>query len=166
MRTSQSNRSLNLPRCLTWAWLWLMKYALYLIEGGPEARRHLETMARTIAKLVVIRAARRFPRPAPAKTARPASAPAGFARRMPVSRGRILRALIGSDIRRRLRARTSGARLAALFNALADVDALTDAIAARLARKLSRLCPLLPVHPSGEALVARAFTSAVVADTS
>jgi hypothetical protein len=85
---------------------------------------------------------------------------------MPVSRGRILRALIGSAVRRRLRARTCGARLSALFNALADVDALTDAVAARLARRLSRLCPLLPVHPPADALVFGAFTPVVVADTS
>jgi hypothetical protein len=158
---------LNLPRLFAWAWLWLMKCAGLLIEGGPEPRRALHSMACIIARLLVIRAGRRFPKLAPAKkTTRPTSAPAGFTRRVRVSRARIVRALIGSAVRRRLRARTSGARLSALFNALADVEALTDAIARRLARRLSRLCPLLPLHPPADALVAGAFSRLVVADTS
>ena len=166
-KTPAPIRPLNLPRLFAWAWLWLMKCAMLLIEGGPEARRALNSMAHMIARLVVIRAGRRFPKLARAKaTTRPVAAPGGFTWRTRVSRGRIVRALIGSDIRRRLRGRTSGARLAALFNALADLDALTDAIAARLARRLTRLCPLLPVRPPADALVISAFTPAVVADTS
>lgn len=73
--------SARLARFFAWAVLWLMRYACFLVQGGPEAQRHLHRMARAIANLIVVRAARRCPRTAvPALARHPFAAP-GFARR-------------------------------------------------------------------------------------
>jgi hypothetical protein len=110
----------NLPRLFAWAWLWLAKYAWGLVQGGPEAKRHLHLMARTLARLIVIRAAARFPKRNLAMGARSPLPPPGFARRRNLKPKHMVRAIIGGRLRRRLGPRGAGARLCALFNALVD----------------------------------------------
>lgn len=145
----------NLPRHVAWAWLWLMKHVWDLVQDGPGARRLLQRMAHAIACLVLARVAAR---------GRQASKPRAFRRRAPSS---VLRAAIGSALRRRLKARGAGVRFSVLINALRDIDALTERLARRLARGLTRLCALVAARGPADPLVMPADApSSLAADTS
>jgi len=159
--------SARLARYFAWAWLWLMKYAVFLVEGSPEARRHLHLMARTITRLALARAVKRFASRRAAKFTRPPSAPPGFVRRRKLKPKHMVRAAIGSALRRRFRGRSAGARFAALINALFELDALVDRLAKRIARRLTRICPLVAVRPPADSLASRVCAPApLCADTS
>jgi hypothetical protein len=158
--------SARLARFFAWAMLWLMRHAWFLVQGGGEAQRHLHRMARTIARLIVVRAARRCSGAAVPALARHAFAAPGFARRALPTPMRCARAGVGSWLRRRLRGRTAGARLCALFNALFDLEALTEHAARRITRRLTRLTPVLAVRPPAEALASLAAPAPLSADTS
>jgi hypothetical protein len=158
--------SARLARFFAWAMLWLLRYAWFLVQDGAEAKRHLRRMARTIACLIVVRAARGCSRTVVPALARHPSAAPGFARRAMPTPMRCARAGVGSWLRRRLNARTAGARLCALFNALLDLDALTERAAKRIARQLTRLTPILAVRPPSESLVTLSAPAPLCADTS
>jgi hypothetical protein len=149
----------SLPRFIAWAWLWLLKHAWFLVFGGPEADAHLARMRLAIARIVVIRAAHRFPRRA-RKIAGRLSAPAGFRQCRRASGQRAFRALVGARLWRALRARGRGPWLCALFAALQDIDAWTDHIAGRFARRLTRLWAIIPARPPARAFVTRACAPA------
>jgi hypothetical protein len=81
----------SLPRFITRAWLWLMRHAWVLVFGGPEAERGLRAMRRTIARIIVLRAAHRFPK-RKRKIEGRVSAPPGFqATRAPLRSARLPR---------------------------------------------------------------------------
>jgi hypothetical protein len=165
-KTPRPITSARLARFLAWAMLWLLRYARFLVQGGPEAQRHLRRMARTIASLIVVRAARRCSRTAVPALARHPSAAPGFAQRSLPTPMRCARAGVGSWLRGRLRGRTAGARLCALFNALFDLETLTQRAAKRIARRLTRLTPILAMRPPADALVSCAAPVPLSADTS
>lgn len=155
----------SLPRFIARAWLWLMKYAWFLVFGGPEADAHLRRMRRTIARIIVIRAAHRFPERM-RKIAGRVSAPEGFKQRGRLSGQRAFRALVGRKLWRALRGRSRGQWLCALFAALQDIDAWTDHVARRYARRLTRLYAIVPVRPPADALVSRAASAPGCVDSS
>jgi hypothetical protein len=146
----------SLPRFIAWAWLWLLKHAWFLVYGGPQARKHLLGMRRAIANIIVIRAQHRFAKPlTKRRPRRPSAASNGFAQRTVLGR-RALRAVIGSRLRRALRARSCGAWLSALLNALADIEAWTEHVLARFQRRLTRLYAIVPVRPPARAFMSHA----------
>jgi hypothetical protein len=156
----------SLPRFIAWAWLWLLKYAWFLVFGGPEAERGLRGMRRNIARIIAIRAAHRFPKRARRIEGR-VSAPPGFRQRGRLSGQRAFRALVGLKLWRALRARGRGHWLAALFAVLQDIDAWTDHVARRYARQQMRLHAIRPVRPPARAMVTHAPAPApLCADTS
>jgi hypothetical protein len=123
-----------------------MRHAWFLVFGGPEAERVLRAMRRNLARIIVIRAAHRFPK-----------------RKRKV----VGRAFVGMKLWRALRARGRGAWLSALFAVLQDIDAWTDHVAKRGARRLTRLHAITPVRPPARGLVTHAPAPApLCADTS
>lgn len=151
-------------RWVTFAWLWLLRYAAFLCFGDASGAALWRRRARrAVRDLILIRAAalmpvrperrrrRRAPPPGWAYAARPAS---------------ILRAACGSYVRRRLRARSPGHALAALFRALQDMEALARAIVKRLPRGLTRTRPLVLTRACGEPLSSQSSAPAPIADTS
>jgi hypothetical protein len=165
-RTPRPIRPEHLPRLLAWALLWLVKYAWFLVYGGDEAKRQLARHARLIANLIVVRASHRFAIGTKRHTHRPPAAPPGFVKRRCVNTNLMRRAIIGAELRRRLRARGNGLRLTALINALFDLDAHANRVAKRMARRLTRLCPLVPARPPADAVFALAAPAPLCADTS
>jgi hypothetical protein len=156
----------GLPRFIAWAWLWLMRHAWVLVFGGPEAERALRGVRGNIARIIAIRAAHRFPKRARRIEGR-VSAPPGFKQRGRLSGQRAFRALVGLKLWRALRGRGRGQWLAALFAVLQDIDAWTDHVARRLARRLTRLYPIIPVRPPARGFVSHAPAPApLCADTS
>jgi hypothetical protein len=155
----------RLARYFAWAWLWLLKHALFLVEASPDARRRLDAMARFIAQIIFLKAASILRLEAPPRRHRPRTAPSGFrARTQPRA---VLRAIIGSALRKRLSARTPGRRLAALFCALADAHALAARLARRLRGRLTRRFPIIPARPPSDAQAANAPAHApCITDTS
>lgn len=154
MKTAKPSLSEHrLTRLIAWGRAVLAWLAVMLIGDvvAPRRRLHrfamLEHMPRFIEHLLVIRAhALVFPRKRPRAPARPADAPAGFARRG--LRGtQVLRAAIGLATRRRLRPRSLSARLTIWFEALRDLDAFAAPIVRRAKRRLTRLCAIVPVRP-------------------
>ena len=144
---------------------WLLRNLHRLLAGGPQARRALAEITQIVACLIVVRIGVLAPAP-PRRRRRahsPLSAPRGFAQRAgkhPVS------AAIAAIVRR-LRARTIGARLCALFAALLDPDPIAEQFLKRFRRGFTRLRPILPVSPPADALTSAATASAsVFADTS
>jgi hypothetical protein len=157
---------LRLARLFRWAWLWLVKYALYLIEGGERAEAHLRAMKHAVGCLILLRAAAMTPARARRRLLHPPSAPRGFRKRRCQSRGRMLRAALGSHLRRRLRARGRAQRVLALLSALWNSEALAARLSGRLTRRLTRLCPLLPIRPPADRLTLRPCVAPAGADTS
>lgn len=147
----------SLPRFIAWAWLWLMKHAWFLLHGGAEARRHLLRMRRAISNIIVIRAHHRFIAPKrKLRPPRPSAVPSGLAQRTQISGRRALRALIGAELRRSLRARGHGAWLAALFSALLDIETWTEHVLARFKRRLTRLYAITLVRPPARTFLSHA----------
>jgi hypothetical protein len=143
-----------------------MRHAWFLVFGGPEAERVLRAMRRNLARIIVIRAAHRFPK-RKRKVVGRASAPPGFKQRGRLSGRRAFRAFVGMKLWRALRARGRGAWLSALFAVLQDIDAWTDHVAKRGARRLTRLHAITPVRPPARGLVTHAPAPApLCADTS
>jgi hypothetical protein len=124
---------LRLARLTAWARLMLAFVAQVadIPAFAPFDDYHLFRLRRMVAELVVIRAARRLLHLRRRKL--PASTPPGH-----------MRAVIGASLRRRLRARGVGARIACLREAFACIDALAARLARRLARGLTRRRPILP----------------------
>jgi hypothetical protein len=156
----------KLARLAAWALLWLAKYVVFLVHGGDEAKQHLHSMSRMVGWLVVHRAARLVARRAPQRRHYPPSAAAGFRKRRAKYRKSTLRAYIGGALHRELRARNPGEVFAKLVNALRNLDAHARTVAQRLARRISRLCPILPAQPPAHALISLAAPAAFAADTS
>jgi hypothetical protein len=166
-KTPRPIKPQHLPRLFAWALLWLLKYAWLLAHDGEDAKSWLRRHGRLIANLVVIRAAHRFAKAAARKPLPPPSAPPGFVQRRCMNWNLQRRAMIGAHLRRRLNPRCNGVRLTALFNALFDLDALTDHVAKRMVRRLTRLSPIVPVRPPARALASPAPAPAPLsADTS
>jgi hypothetical protein len=137
----------GLARFFTWARLWLQwalaafaQHAELILQDGS-MRAHLERMRRTIACMIFLRACERRPRRrrAPGRNARART------------RNSALRILIGAHFRRALRGKTDrgrglAARIETLARILRDPEPAIAALAARLARRFTRLAPL-PAPP-------------------
>lgn len=163
MRRPQPPSPTRTARLFAWLLLWLMKHAWALLEGGPRARRDLKRAVKGVACLIVIRATEQMaPRFAP-RPRRPQSAPRGFAPRTGAPSLRYGTA----PVIRRLRRRTVGQLLCALFNAVLFPHKLTALLVKRIERGFTRLNRIVAVRPPADALTSLAFTPAMVsADTS
>lgn len=159
-------RPLSIARLLRWAMLWLLKHALFLVSGEPDARVHLRRMTRTVARLIFLRAYALLPQRPRRRCWRPLSAPTGFVRRRCTSAGRMLRAAIGASLRRRLRGRGPAQRLCALLYALWRAEQLAARLARRLALGLTRLSPILALRPPADLLDLLAAPAPRAADSS
>lgn len=124
-------------RLLLGAWLWLLKYALFLCvaQTAEPWRRKAQ---RGVRDLILLRAATLMAKRRPRARYRP-TPPPDFAR---APSPNILRAVCGAYVRKRLRARSPGAAVAAIMAALQDIEALARRIVRRLPRGLTRIRPL------------------------
>jgi hypothetical protein len=125
----------RVTRFTTWAKLWLQWFAavlpLLLFHDPARVRRELARSARMAANLVVLHAARRL-------------GPLRPRRRPPIKRAGMLRALKGSRLRRRLRARDPAARFFAILAVMRDLDAEAARLVRHLPRGLTRLRAIPP----------------------
>lgn len=163
-------------RLTAWAGLMLAWIGMMLFGAErPRPRRRLlrrryrylslHPMARLIARFVVMRAAEMLNRRPARSDVRCDFAPDGFARR---TRPRqLVRAAIGSRLRRALRHRDIAARFAVLAHALANLDALVAGFMRRARRGLTRLYPITLAAPPADAVRSSAPPpAACAADTS
>lgn len=171
----------RLPRAIAWMQAMLAFLAALLsgkLKNTSAARRRargfigcrLDFLAAELARLalvlIFIRAAEMAPRRAKRQPGPPGNALPGFKRRARPRGPRLVRACIGATLRRSLRANGVLARIARIAGALANIDAHAAALAPRLKRGLSRLCPLVLVHAFADALNAAPARHAPCADTS
>jgi hypothetical protein len=149
----------SLARLTAWARLWLQWFGavLTMLVDEDAAARQLDDMARFVSHLVVLHAAvllrpERKCRPHHVRDRKPPG---------------LLRAGIGSRLKRALRARTLVDRFVAVITVMRDLDAHVAAMAKRLKRGLTRLNGWTPKREHGApALVMRALTPACAFDSS
>lgn len=152
----------RLARLHRWAMLWLAWFAAFLEaasvlgpfsqQAGAIAHGWLDRIERRIFTIILLRCA-------------PHLAPV-IPRFYGPGRccGGLMRALMGSRLRRRLRAKDIGARTAALAQ---DIDALVALQVRRLYRGLTRLAgPRARPHPHAKLAAQRRTAPAFAADTS
>ncbi|MBC7769622.1 MAG: hypothetical protein H7124_12645, partial [Phycisphaerales bacterium] len=146
----------KLARLIAWAQLMLAWIGMMLFsETAPQfSRRHmlqryrhltLQPLARLVGHLILIRAAHFAGDGTRAQRQLRNYAPAGFARRMRPRQ--LVRSSIGSVLRKALRHRDLGQHFAILVHALAHLDTHARALARRLRRGRSRLCPIVLTRP-------------------
>ena len=125
----------RLARLTAWARLWLQAAAAVLLVAAAAdpsgAWRALKRMARIVAQIVSQRAAPR--RGALLRRA------AWYA---PVDRAALTRSFLGARVRKRLRGRDPIGLFFAILRVMADIDAIIARQSKRLARGLTRLCPI------------------------
>lgn len=149
----------RLARLSAWGRLWLQGFSaalLFMLQLDPvRARRELALTARFVGTLVFLRLALGF---------RP---PRRKSWRKPVRRPGMLRAIKGSRLRRRLRARDPIARFFAILAVMRDLDQEAARLKQRLARGLTRLRSIPPAREHDAlALAACEIARAHPADTS
>jgi hypothetical protein len=163
MHNPRPIRTTSIARHTAWLLLWLMKHAWELIQGGPQARRDLRRAIKGVACLIVIRATQQVRPRHPGRLQRPQSAPRGFASRRGAPRLRFSTA----PIIRRLRRRSVGQLLTALFNAVLFPEQLTALLVKRIKRGFTRLHRFVIVRPPVDALASLSPAPAMaLADTS
>jgi len=151
--------ALRFDRLKAWArltLLWMGALMFAPLAAGFNRRRiaryqhmTLSRMANTVARLILIRAAVMYAPPRRhRRTSRP-FAPEGVRQR--ATPQHLVRSAIRSRIRRALRHRDPGQRLAILLGALVNIDAL----ARKLYRRLTRLRPLIIARPPARKRVAK-----------
>lgn len=143
-------------RVILWARMMLAWVALALFAPAVHIDcRHLQrrwgflsldVLERLVCALVLIRAVEiARPRGAPKPPPRNA-APAGFRRR--TRRGALMRATIGSRLRRALKHHDPRERIARLLAALADIDGFAHRyLVPRALRRLTKLCATIMAAP-------------------
>lgn len=155
---------------LTLAWIGMM---LFSDQSAPANRRYirqryrwlkLDRIARVVRNLVIARAGLMLRKRAQRRI-RFDHTPAGFVRVVRIES--LLRALAGSELRKRLRHRDIGRRFALLVEALNTIDALARRLLRRLRRGLTRLRPILMRRPPAAPVCAVAPAPAIAfADSS
>lgn len=140
-------------RLETWAGLWLLRVAACLAQIAPALLPPIRHVERLLLNLLILRVADLVFIPQ-RRTHRPQR----------TIKSNLRRAIIG-DLRKRLRARTLGERITKLLNLVRDMDAHALRIAARLARGLTRLRPILTAPIAAERLACGASLLAAT-DTS
>lgn len=78
----------------------------------------------------------------------------------------LLRSVIGSRLRRKLKRKDIAARIAVLIDTLRDLDVLARPIAVRLGRRLTRLWPTTAIIASANALLGAPAPTPAFADSS
>jgi hypothetical protein len=78
----------------------------------------------------------------------------------------LLRSLVGSRLRRALKPRCVHQRIAALMNALRNLDAFALQLAKRMRRRLTRLWPIIPAPTAPASVVTLAAHAPAFADSS
>mgnify|MGYP000499719707 CR=1 FL=1 len=162
--------ALRFDRLTAWARLVLlwMGALMFAPPGAPFNRRRiaryqhmtLGRMANTVARLILIRAAILYAPPRRHRRTSRHFAPNGVRQR--ATPHHLVRSAIGSRIRRALRHRDPGQRLAILLDALVNIDAL----ARKLYRRLTRLRPLIVARPRASAWQSAPALAPAAADTS
>lgn len=142
---------LRLGRIHRWAMLWLRWFAAFLEAAGAFAplsaqaqaiaHRWLDNIEEALIWIVLLRAIPRM---------RPAGAPKHPDRRRNDSQ--LVRAFVGSAMRKALRARDLRRRIEALSQ---DIDALVVRLVKRLARGLTRRRPILARRETRQAALSR-----------
>ncbi|MFN3464634.1 MAG: hypothetical protein ACK4X1_11230 [Terricaulis sp.] len=84
----------------------------------------------------------------------------------PVARAGLIRALIGSQLRRALKRRDIFKHICALIAALRQIDVHAAHLARRMRRRLTRLTPILSRPCDADVLVSRAAAETAFADSS
>lgn len=170
MTSSQSTliSAQRLARLTAWTRLALMWFAMFLFAPAAltNIRRlnrfgflSLDDLTRCVRDLIVIRAAQIMRTP-PQPRQRFDYAQPGFRRRMHPRQ--LIRAAAGSRLRRALRHRDMATRISILLAALRDLDAFARAIA----RKLTRLAPILACAPPHNSVRTLACAAPYAADSS
>ncbi|MBC7769728.1 MAG: hypothetical protein H7124_13185 [Phycisphaerales bacterium] len=167
--TTSNTEHRRLARLIAWARLALVWFAMLMFAAAPPRNRRrlgrfallsLDDLARLVRNLILARAAQlagvgRAKR-APCRN----YAPSGFSRRLRPRQ--VARSLAGSRLRRALRHRDRATRISILLAALRDLDAH----ARNVARKLTRLAPIIALQPPHHAVRTLARLPLVAADTS
>lgn len=158
----------RLTRLTAWTRLALMWFAMFLLAPAAltNIRRlnrfgflSLDDLTRCVRDLIVIRAAQIMRTP-PQRRQRFDYAPPGFRRRMQPRQ--LIRAAAGARLRRALRHRDMATRISILLASLRDLDGFARAIA----RKLTRLAPILACAPPRESVRILACVAPYAADSS
>jgi hypothetical protein len=163
----------RLARLVAWALAMLAWVAHALLgESAPHRRRlrqrggffSLDRLARFACRLALARAAEIVGLRSRPRAIRN-TAPSGFRRR--TAPRALLRACIGSRLRKALKRGDIATRIRVLRAALSDIDAFARRYAVpRALRRLTKLCAIVPIAPSGAALLGAPAPSPAVADSS
>ncbi len=163
----------RLARLIAWALAMLAWVADALLgEGAPHRRRlrqrggffSLDRLARFTCRLALARAADIVGLRARQRAIRNA-APSGFRRR--TTPRALLRACIGSRLRRAVKRGDVAARIRFLRAALSDIDAFARRYTVpRALRRLTKLCAIVPIAPRTEAMLGPPAPSPACADSS
>ncbi len=134
-------------------------------DGHKRRAPHMRKMRWCAGRLVLLHAQQNTPQRS-ARLLPPPSAPRGFIKRRTTQPARITRAAIGVRLRRSLRGADAFENLCALFRALWLIQRNAAKVAKRLARGLTRLCPLIAAQPPADAITFFAPRSPAAADSS
>lgn len=165
------NRAARLVR---WAVTMLSWIALVLFSDTVAPHRHarqryrfvsLLWLKKLLCSLALVRAVQMAGvRRTPLRRVRD-GAPSGFRRR--VNRPVKMRAILGSSLRKALRARTARERIARLLDAFTDLDGFARRyLVPRALRRLTKLCAIVMRAPPADAILSAAAHSPAHADTS
>jgi hypothetical protein len=109
----------------------------------------VDHLARSVQAMLIVRAVQMLKTPLRAGRVVRLQARAGFTRRSAPCGN--FRPLLGSALRKHLYARHPLVRIARLIAALRDMDKLAARLTKRFKRRLTRLCPIVPVRPPHDA---------------
>lgn len=152
-------------RYILWA-LAMLQWIAAVISGTTIGARQMHQrgdislagLTRMVLQLAVIRAA---------ELARPRSRTATFFKRgRDLRRRHLLRSVIGSRLRRSLKHRTLGVRVARLIAVLRDLDSFAHALAKRFRRRLTRLWPVMAIPARADVIHGPPAPSPALADSS
>ena len=161
-------------RLISWAVTMLRWIALVLFSDTVAPRRHgrqryrfvsLFWLKKLLYSLAIVRAVQMagVTRTPPRRVRN--AAPSGFRRR--VNRPFKMRAILGSRLRKALRARTARERITRLIDAFADLDGFARRyLVPRALRRLTKLCAIVMRAPPADAIFSAAAPIPAHADTS
>jgi hypothetical protein len=155
-------------RLIVWA-LAMLTWMASLLLGAPLSPRHAQQRGRVslsrlaaMVRMLIISRAIDFARLRFPKRLRSPQKHRG----RDISRSGLIRALIGSHVRRALKRRSASARIMALMHALIHIDTFAARVAKRIKRRLTRLDPIAAAPDAGIALFAGARAPAFSVDSS